>query len=359
MKPSDLAFALSSAVLLLAGCQDESTTPNRVKPVRVEKAATSDFAPTFTLTGEVRPRRENDLAFRTAGRIVRRDVDVGDHVTAGTAVARLDPSEQEADVRAAAATVASAQADLDQAQAEFDRQKTLFDRGFATRSAFEQAQQVLRVAQGSLEVARAQHKAALKQLTDTDLEASADGVITARYADAGQVVQAAQPIFTLAEDGPRDAVFDVQEAALLAIPEDLVVELSKVDDGEVTATGKVREISPTVDPGSGTVRVKIEIDNPPDAMTLGSAVSGFARLKARRAILLPAQALSSDAGAPSVWIVDPHDSTLSRRSVEVVAYETRQIVVSSGIEDGDLVVTEGARSRLPGQKVTIATEDRQ
>ncbi len=76
--------------------------------------------------------------------------------------------------------------------------------------------------------------------------------------------------------------------------------LALVSDRSVTAQGHVREVSPTIDPKSATVRVKIAIENPPAAMTLGSAVTGTATWKPESRIILPWSALAAVGAAPAV-----------------------------------------------------------
>ena len=234
---------------------------------------------TVTLTGEVQARFSADLSFRVNGRVLARLVDVGAHVDAGDLLARLDPAEQQADFDAATAGVAAAAAQLRVAQATFDRQSSLLSSGFTTRVAYDQAQEQLRTAQSTLESAKAELGRAREALGDTELHARAAGVITARSLELGQVVQAAQSVFTLAQDGERDAVFDVPESMFFDDVEHGRVSLALVSDSGVTATGYVREISPAVDPKSSTVRVKVAIQNPPPAMTLGSAIAGTAGIK--------------------------------------------------------------------------------
>ena len=195
--------------------------------------------------------------------MLARLVDVGAHVNAGDVLARLDPAEQQADLDAATAGVAAAESQLRVAQATFDRQSHLLSNGFTTRVAFDQAQEQLRTAESTLESAKAQLGTANEALGDTELRAGAAGVITARSLEVGQVVQAAQPVFTLAQDGERDAVFDVPESMFFGDIEGGRVSLALVSDPDVTAIGYVREVSPAVDPKSSTVRVKVAIQNPP------------------------------------------------------------------------------------------------
>jgi RND family efflux transporter MFP subunit len=202
-------------------------------------------------------------------------------------LARLDPRTQEADVESAKAGVTSAQAQLKQATATFDREKSLLDSGFTTRNSFDQAEQSLRTAQAALDSANAQLASAQDQLSYTILRAGAAGVITARFAEVGQVVEPARAIFTIARDGPRDAVFDVYEAIFALVPDDAKARIALVSNPTVAADGTVREIAPAVDTSTGTVRVKVGIEQPPPAMTLGAVVTGSGSLKSSKVVMLP------------------------------------------------------------------------
>ena len=279
-KPPGVAFAAALLAILLSGCNDTSSAlVERAAFVRTEIVQPRARQASLTLTGEVQARFRADLSFRVSGRVLARLVDVGAHVNAGDLLARLDPAEQQADFDAATAAVAAAEAQLRVAQATFDRQSNLLSSGFTTRVAYDQAQEQLRTAQSTLESAKAELGRTREALGDTELRARAAGVITARSLEVGQVVQAAQSVFTLAQDGERDAVFDVPESMFLGDVEGGRVSLALVSGPDVTGVGYVREISPAVDPKSSTVRVKVAIQNPPPAMTLGSAIAGTAGTK--------------------------------------------------------------------------------
>ena len=318
--------------------------------------AVSDYAPVVALTGEIKARVQTNLSFRVSGRISERTVDVGARVTPDQVLARIDPKEQKADVVSAEAAVQSAEALVRQTATAFERQKALIKDGFTTRREYDQAEETLRTAEGSLETAKAQLGTSRDALSYTELRAGAAGVITARTAEAGQVAQAAQTMFTLAQDGPRDAVFYVYEAIFLQEPSEPTITLALVSDPSITAKGIVREVSPSADTASGTVRVKIAIDNPPPGFTLGALVTGSAATKARRVVVLPWTALSTLAGKPAVWVVDGKTSAVSLKPVVVAVYETENIVIGGGLEPGEHVVTAGAKLLHPNQIVALAPE---
>jgi RND family efflux transporter MFP subunit len=355
---SSAAVALALIATPLAACNDRAVAPlERAALVRTELVQPRDAHAAVTLTGEVQARYSAELSFRVNGRVLARLVDVGAHVTAGELLARLDPAEQQADLDAATAGVAAAEAQLRVAQATFDRQNSLLSSGFTTRVAYDRAQEQLRAATSTLQSATADLGRAREALGDTELRARAAGVITARSLELGQVVQAAQPVFTLAQDSERDAVFDVPESMFFDDVEHGRVLLALVANSEVTATGEAREISPAVDPRSSTVRVKVAIHNPPPAMTLGSAIAGTVGTRSATEIKLPWTALTAAGSKPAVWIVDPKTSTASLKQVAVGAYEAGTVLISEGIQPGDRVVIDGGKLLSPGQPVTYG-EDR-
>jgi RND family efflux transporter MFP subunit len=346
-----LAVALLAAAL--SACNDRSATPvTRAAFVRTEIVQPRDRQASVTLTGEVQARFRADLSFLVSGRVIERFVDVGFHVEPGQVLARIDPAEQQADVDAATAAVIAAESQLRVARATFERQKTLIEKGYTTRVAFDNAQEGLRVAEGSLETAKARLGRAKDALGDTELRARAAGVITARSIEVGQVVDAAQRAFTLAQDGERDAVFDVDESAFFGDFESGQVSLTLVSDPNVTAVGQVREVSPVLDPKSSTVRVKVAIQNPPAGMTLGSAVAGTAKRKPVSQIALPWTALAAIGSKPAVWIVDPATDTASLKPVSISDYEAGAMWISGGLEPGERVVVDGCKLLSPGQRVT-------
>ncbi|MDH2384542.1 efflux RND transporter periplasmic adaptor subunit [Bradyrhizobium sp. CER78] len=354
LKPlAGLALALAAAGL--SGCNDRGDAPPaRAAFVRTEVVQLKARQASITLTGEVQPRFRADLSFRVSGRVIARYVDVGTHVKAGEVLALLDPAEEQADVDAATAAVLAAESQLRVAKATFERQKTLIASGFTTRTTYDQAQEGLRTAEGALEAARAQLGTSKEALGYTALRAEADGVVTARNLEAGQVVQAAQPAFSLAQDGERDAVFEVYESIFLGNADDRSVSLALVSDPGVTASGHVREVSPAVDAKSSTIRVKVAIKDPPAAMTLGSPVAGTVKVHPQRQIALPWSALMAAGTRPAVWIVDPATRTASLKPVAVDGYEAGEVLIKAGLEPGERVVVDGGKLLSVGQPVTYA-----
>ena len=358
LRSLNAVLAIALLATPLSACNDHSP-PRAERPafVRTEVVEPVEGQASLTLTGEVQARFPADLSFRVSGRVITRLVDVGTHVDAGEVLARLDPAEQQADVDAATAGLAAARSQLRVAQATFDRQSSLIASGFTTSTAYDQAEEGLRSAESALEAAKAQLGTAKDALGYTELRAGSAGLITARNLEVGQVVQSAQPVFTLAPDGERDAVFDVPESMLLGNVEKGQVALSLVSDPDVAAVGHIREVSPAIDPKSLTVRAKVAIQDPPAAMTLGSAIVGSVAAKVSRKISLPWSAVMAMGSTAAVWIVDPKTNTASLRPVTIDAYKAGAVLIKGGLVAGERVVVDGGKLLSSGQPVTYG-EDR-
>jgi RND family efflux transporter MFP subunit len=340
------------AVALLAGCRQDAAVAPATR-VKVVSAQPTDFAPEIALTGVVAAQVQSQVSFRVGGKIRERSANVGDHVRADQVLARLDPEEQRAGVEAAQAGVRSAEATLRQTTLAFERQKNLLATGNTTRREHDQAEASFKSAQAQLDQARSQLAQATDQLAYTELHAGAAGIIVAQLAEAGQVVAQAQPVFVLAHDGARDAVFNVHEWALANAAPDKPISVSLLRDPAVRTGATVRVVSPAVDPNSMTVQVKLALSDTPSAMTLGSLVNAMAPARARKVFLVPWSAVFEQAGSPAVWLVDPGAGTVSLKAVEIARF-TRDAIAVTGLDAGQSVVTAGGQSLRPGQKVEVA-----
>ncbi|NMZ07104.1 efflux RND transporter periplasmic adaptor subunit [Pseudomonas proteolytica] len=351
--PTSTVICSVALLVLLSGCGQEKPEPKAHSRVFVQTVQPTDFAAAVTLTGDIQARVQTDLSFRVGGKIIQRMVDVGDRVTARQVLAKLDPKDLQTNVDSAQAQVVAEQARVKQTAAAFVRQEKLLPKGYTSRSEYDAAQAALRSSQSALAAAQAQLANAREQLGYTALIAEAPGVITARQAEVGQVVQATVPIFSLARDGERDAVFNVYESLLAEPAPDVPITVSLLDNPNIKAVGRVREVTPAVAANSGTVQVKIALDALPAGMQLGSVVSATANGQAKASIELPWAALTKDLSEPAVWLVDG-DGKAQLHKVTVARYLTGKVIIGDGLKGGENVVVAGGQLLHPGMLVEIA-----
>ena len=349
-----MLFGALAAALVLCGCQQKSEEKApEIRPVRTVTVSKQQGGQLVSLTGRIEAEDEASLAFRVSGRMIERTANIGDRVEAGKVVARLDPQNAQNTLRSAQAAVSAADGQLVKATNAFDRQDRLLGQGFTTRANHDAARQAMRLAQAQVDDARAQLRIAQDNLAYTELEADAPGIVTARGAEPGEVVQAGQMIVRLARQNGRDAVFDVPAQLLTQAPANSVIKVSLSDDRTVTADGRTREVAAQADPVTRTFQVHVGLTNPPEAMRLGSTVIGQIQLENEEAIEIPASALTAFNGQPAVWVVDPAAMTVSMRNIEVRSFNPATVVVASGIDAGDVVVTAGVQALHPGQQVRL------
>jgi membrane fusion protein, multidrug efflux system len=349
-----VTFASIAPALLLAACQKqtEAAAPE-ARPVRTVTVAKSSAGAPLSFTGRIEAEDEVALAFRISGRLLESSGKLGDRVQAGQLMARLESQNELNALRQAQAGLAAAQGQLTQARNHFDRQETLLAQGWTTRANFDVATQAQQTAQSQVDAAEAQLKTAHDLVSFTELKADAPGVITAVGPGAGEVVQAGQMIFRLARQDGRDAVFDVPAQSLRSAPSDPQVTVSLTDDPTVTARGRVREVAAQANPVTRTFEVKVGLTDPPPAMRLGATVVGRMETEAVPIIEIPATALTRANQQPAVWIVDPSNRTVSIRNVDVLRFEQERVVVSQGLDTGEIVVTAGVQALHPGQKIRL------
>jgi membrane fusion protein, multidrug efflux system len=342
------------ALVWLSACQRESeTAAPEVRPVRTVTIAKRDSGKAVTYTGRIEAETETRLAFRIAGRMIERPVNLGDEVKPGQVLAELEPQDELNALRSAQAAVVAAEAQFTQAKSNFDRQQSLLPGGATPRARYEQAKQELETSRSQVVIAEAQLKTAEDRVSYTRLTADSEGIVTGVSARAGEVVQAGQMIVRVARSDGRDAVFDVPGQLLRSAPSDPEILVNLTDDPTVTAHGRVREVAPEADPVTRTFEVKVGLIDAPPAMRLGATVTGRLEIASTPTIEIPATALTRANQQPAVWVVDPSSHTVSIRMVEVQRFDQAYVAISQGLDTGDIVVTAGVQALHPGQKVRL------
>ena len=336
---------------LLAACERhaEANAPNSPRPVLtapVEVRASKSFGP---FTGTIQPRYTSDLGFQIAGRIVVRDVSLGDVVKKGQRLAALDPAVIKFQLASAKADLVSAQAQFVKAQAEERRQQLLLRTGASPQSQIDSAVSALAAAQGRLSQAKASLDAQEIQLGYTDLRADYDGVVTAVNAQVGQVVSAGQTIITEARPDVREAVFDVPDFMANDAREADKFAITLLADPTVKSTGAIREIAPLSDPATRTRRIRLSLADPPAAFRLGSTVRVAWSEPIEPQAVVPASALVDDKGADAVWVAAA--GTVKKVGVKIVERLDDRVAVDAVLFAGERVVVAGVRSLHDGQPV--------
>ena len=356
-------YTVSLVIILIIGFiiinsiydQDKVDDIKIIRPVRTIKVEHKIAGQSLSLTGTVLAKNEIDLSFRIDGKLTERLVSVGNKVSAEEIVARIDPQDAKDNFTSAKSNLNSAQASLTQATSNESRQKTLLSKGVITNSKYEDAVTQLQSAQAKFEGASANLNQAQNRLEYTNLKIDTAGVVTTINSEAGEVVKAGQVIMSIATNEGRDAVFNVPEQLFQNKPSSgaLSVEVSLSYDPTIKTIGVVREVSPQADPITRMFTVKVGLTNPPKELQLGSTVTGSVILNKGSVIELPVMSLNKSNSSPAVWVVNKENNTVSLKNIKVISYNQDSIIVSEGLENGEIVVTAGVHSLYPGQQVKL------
>lgn len=342
---------LIGSTCLLAACQKPVEPPAPPRPALMITAGASGSETAMGLVGEIRPRYESAQGFRIAGKVVERKVEVGAAVHKGQVLARLDAVDTGLNAEAKMADVHAAEAERALAEAELERQRQLFARKFISRSALDIRESEYKTSTAKLEQARSQAAVSGNQSRYTSLVADRDGVITEIHAEPGQVVAAGDVVAKIADLKQMEAMVAVPESRMVGIKVGEAAIVRLWASREKIYQGKIREISPAADSATRTFQVKVTMPDADENVRLGmTAGVRFANLQ-ETGSLLPTQAVTQRDGKTIIWIFDPKTQQVQPRPVIIGPFREDGVLVTSGLNAGEQVVSAGVHTLVAGQKV--------
>lgn len=345
---------ISTAILTLAFHISTACAGDALQ-VQVETAETRSFQLDLKLSGTIESWHSVDLGFRQSGRIVEVLVTEGDLVTIGQEMARLDPIQQDQNLKVAEAGLDAAKAAEEQARQATERVEAMLARGVGTRAARDDAQKTLSAAVAAVGRAASNADLARHARDETILRAPSDAIVTGRDMAPGLVVTPARTVLTLARIDGLEAVFRAPEHPLLDNAMGATIRLDVLDIETPELTGTVTEISPLIDPATGTVTVRATINQiPSGTRLLGAAIRGYLQIRNARGIAIPWTALTRSGNGPAVWVVNEQNRAVLA-PVEILHFADGLVYLSGGINAGQKIIGAGAQLLYPGRPVRAAT----
>ena len=333
------ALLFAALVTILSACGKAAPPPVTVEPPALTQVV-GGFAgdDSHVLSGEIRARHEIALGFRVGGKITQRLVDAGAVVKAGQVLARLDSADE-------GLQASSADAQYQLAKEEVERYRALRARNFVSQSALDAKEATLRSMTAQAGLAR-------NQSGYTVLVAEKSGVVMATLAEVGQVVSAGQPVIRLAQDGAREVAVAIPESRYAALKVGMKAEVTLWDDGNRSyhQTGRLRELSPAADAASRTYAARISLPDTHVPLGMTAEVRLANKAGASGGLLVPLSAIFQQGDKSAVWIVAP-DRSVNLRAVQVAEYRDDGVVIGSGIEAGERIVSAGVHKLVAGEKV--------
>ena len=324
----------------------------------------------ITVVGNLIGEATVSVAPRAAGRLQEIYVKLGDRVSRGQRIATIEDFElqeqvkqQEAAQQVSAATIRQREADLQLAKTNVERSRSLFERQLLPKQTLDDNEARYQSAIAALDLARAQNaqsKARLDELqinlANTIITSPVNGFVSRRAVDPGAFVS---------QNAPVVDVVDITRVRLVAnIVERDLKEMQAGDPTKVevdaypgeTFAGRIARVSPVLDPATRTAPIEIEIPNPDYRLKPGM----YARVSittdtTKDALVVPPEAIADLGGRRGVFQLV--NDTAVFRTVQVGAELADKVEILGGLEEGDQVITTGARALRDGDRVLVAGAD--
>lgn len=358
------------AALIFFGCQEEIPPKDITRMVRaVQVRDPAEFAQRW-FPGQAKATQEVDLSFRVAGPLIERPVNVGDKMSKGQLMARIDPRDFEVDLRNVQGQLERSKAELQRAEADYERviriQKQ--DPGAVSQAMIDRNYQLVASTKAEIRSLQAAVASARDRLSYTFLKAPFDGIVTATYVENFQDVKAKQPIVRLIDHSQIEMIISIPEDLihnadyLQAAGRVFIVNFDPFPDLKIEA--EIKEIGKEASRTTRTYPVTLIMDQPEDIKILpgmaGKAKRGIAvpDMKGQSDIIIPETALFSpgDSDTSYVWVIDDQAKTVSKRKVTTGTLLDSGVGITDGLKPGEWIATAGVHYLKEGQQVRILAQ---
>ena len=350
-----LATLGGTAILVNAANDAPATTTKPALTVTVTKPEASELSLNLRATGNVAAWQETVIGAEVNGlRLTDVRVNVGDVVKRGQVLAGFAADSVEAELAVQRASIAEAEAALAEANANAARAKTLETTGAMSAQQINQYTTAAATAEARLAAARAAAQSVSIRLRNTRVLAPDGGVISARPATVGAVVQAGQELFRLIRNNRLEWRAEVTATELNKVKPAQIVTISTAAGDKVS--GKVRIIAPTIDPQTRNALVYVDLPIGAAARAGMFATGDFA-LGQSSGLTVPQQAVVVRDGFSFVFSTQGKESgqtTVKQIKVTTGRRVGERLEILDGIEKGQVIVAAGAGFLNEGDTVAIA-----
>jgi membrane fusion protein, multidrug efflux system len=309
--------------------------------------------------GNVEAYQTVSVKARVDGQIVRVNFREGDPVKKNEVLFRVDPRPYEAALRQAEANALRDQAARDQARSQEKRYQELLDKNFISKEAYAQIRTNAATAEATAAASQAALENARLNLEYCTIVSPLDGYVGKVLLQAGNMVRAndVNALAVINQVRPIYVNFAVPEQSLPEVRKyraagPLAVE-TVPDPGAPPALGELIFVDNAVDPSTGTIRLRARFPNTDAALWPGQFVSVTLRLYDQvDAIIIPAPAVQNGPEGQYVYVVG-QDLVANVRKIAVQRTDGERVIVASGLQKGERVVTRGQLRLGPKTRVQI------
>lgn len=326
----------------------EKTTPIKVK---IQEIGTMKGNSEQYYAGEIRSIYETELSFQTTGKILSRQVKVGDRVKRGDVIASLDTRDLEQHQRSSLASEANAQSQLKLAKKNMDRYQQLLAVGAISQSVYDSYEQQYESSQAAVMAGQADVSASSNQLGYGVLTADRDGIIMMLKAEQGQVVSAGEVVAAIADEDALQIVFSIPEQQMEKLTVGDIVSVTLTSTPMKTYQASVREISPVADNSTRTFLVKAKMLEIPKEMRLGMTAQVVLDSPKDASLQVPRSAICKTTEGMGVWTYQAGKAVFC--PIVAGSVENDMVVVMDGLIAGSKVVVAGVQKLYEGAPLEV------
>lgn len=324
-----------------AGASTLAVTLATARPQAIERGVTA--------SGPVSAYEEMQLGVEISGaRVTALKVDVGQQVRKGQVLLELDHRTLDSELAQAQAALREAEASVALAQVNHDRARTLAGDRLISASQLDELRAALTQSEARRSTARAQRDASRLRRDFAELRAPADGIVSKRLVQPGQVVAAGTELLRMIRDGRLEWRAELPEAELARVEPGASVQLRYAGQ---TVAGRIRAVSPGVDSQTRTGTVYADLPEP-GPLKAGTYVEGRILGRSGQALMVPAAAVVQRDGHAYVFTLDG-DRVAHRLRVRTGDSTERRVEILEGLKAGDQVVEQGAGFLGDGDSVRV------
>ncbi len=347
---------LAAAVLVAGGCgprggPEEEQAVERV-PVRVVEIKTGVVTATVAATGTIKARDDVPISAEAGGRVLEVVAQVGDRVSEGDVLVQLDDELAELSFRQAEAQLLLAEAELDDAEAGLGRAQSLWESGDIADAEREATERRAKSARASFAAAQAGLGAAERQLRNTGIKSPIDGTVAFVYAEEGQFIAVGTPVAHVVNDDVVEIELGLSEDQVPDIrPRQAATVRVRALPGEMFG-GKVEYVGRRADDMTKTYPVRVVLRNPGHRLRAGMVAEVTIDAKEfSDVVVIERDWVVERYGEPAVYVASGSLAVLKRLTLGKVI--GNRVIVTSGLEEGDLMVTFGHDRLTEGTALEI------
>ena len=358
-----LFYLIAPIVLLLVGCggggdkaaasADTTDKAVRLGPGNFVVASDGRIESGPAISGRLMPKDQATMRSQISGAVLATFAEEGGRVGRGTLLAQLDDRAIREAVTSAESSLDNAQNSLELAQRELKRMQALRQAGAIAERDVENSQRGVIGAQAAVAQARSQLSSARKQLTFTRVVAPFSGVVSAKLASTGDIVQPGTAIYTLVDPSSMQLEASVPAEELSAIKVGSSIEFSVTGYPDMRFNGRITRISPNADPTTRQVGVFAEIPNTGSTLYGDLFAEGRVATESHHGLLLPTSAIDRRMIKPSVLKLERGVARRVEVTLGLTDSESSRVEIASGIKAGDTVLIGPALQLTPGTEVRI------